>query len=282
MMHRVWSLSVAALLMSMICMAATAQDGVDPRIAGFDRVDADKDGVITAEEFAAAQGRDFRLLDRDNDGVVGRAEFVDRAGPTAAPPDQRLREARAFRFRLMDTNADGRVTRDEFLAFGRKQFAEIDGNRDGRIARAEFLAFAPRQAPPTSVAPPSDAPPPDSPPGSNPDDNEDELRRVFRLIDGNNDGAIVAAEMDAARRSIFRQLDTDNDGKLSRAEFAVSVRGEAAPSAIDARFAALDRNRDRAIALDEFLAAGRERFRAADTNRDGKLSWDEFRASPAR
>lgn len=80
------------------------------QLALFARLDADKDGRLTAGEFAnlAKVRRDemlergFKRMDRDGDGVLSRTEF---------PPMQ-------ARVQALDSNHDGKVSGDEFRARG--------------------------------------------------------------------------------------------------------------------------------------------------------------------
>lgn len=44
-------------------------------LPSFEEVDANRDGVITAEEAAAIEGLDFRVADVNQDGVIDRVEY---------------------------------------------------------------------------------------------------------------------------------------------------------------------------------------------------------------
>ncbi|RZJ90943.1 MAG: hypothetical protein EON88_17975 [Brevundimonas sp.] len=72
----------------------------------FARLDADQDGVVTAAELEASDGRGGRMLaraDADGDGRITRAE---------------ARASTADRFRRMDANADGVIGEDERPQWG--------------------------------------------------------------------------------------------------------------------------------------------------------------------
>ena len=67
----------------------------------FDRMDANDDGVVAADEMGDGEGRGARMLERadiNDDGRVTRAE---------------MQAATAARFRQMDLNGDGKITEAE-------------------------------------------------------------------------------------------------------------------------------------------------------------------------
>ena len=75
----------------------------------FDRMDTDRDGKVTREEFERAyQTRARRALDR---------------------------------FRALDTDRDGTLSRQEFMQEapqGQSAFSALDRNKDGRISQEEY------------------------------------------------------------------------------------------------------------------------------------------------
>ena len=98
----------------------------------FADADANGDGTITREEFAAARARSFDKLDRDGDGVVRKGDFsrLAKFKPDAAQRLQRMIDA-------ADSNHDGKVTRDEFAAAPAPMFDRADTNGDGVLSKAE-------------------------------------------------------------------------------------------------------------------------------------------------
>ena len=109
------SLITAMLLGSAALAAEAAPAGSESRLREhFDRMDANKDGVVSFEEMKAfheksrAEGHDrmharLKEIDTDNDGRISRAEAAN------AP---RLAE----HFDEIDTNRDGFITREEMQA----------------------------------------------------------------------------------------------------------------------------------------------------------------------
>lgn len=158
-------LPLAGLSLAALAAAAAAQQAPAPaatqaptRVSilqtadgNFQRMDANKDGVLTKAEIDAAEARQrqtatqnlenavrqrFNKLDTDKNGSVSYAEF--RAGaPTirtpAAPASTTLLQNR-------DGNKDGRITAAEFRAPIMVMVDRIDTNKDGILSPAETAA----------------------------------------------------------------------------------------------------------------------------------------------
>ncbi len=67
----------------------------------FDRLDTNKDGVISRDEVNAHRAERFAKIDADGDGMISPAEYNARA------------EAH---FTRADTDGNGEITKDEFAA----------------------------------------------------------------------------------------------------------------------------------------------------------------------
>lgn len=98
--------------------------------------DANRDGVITREEFHAARSQMFDRLDRNRDGYLSSADALGRRmrGGRAA-------EALQGMITTFDANGDGRVSRAEFVNGPAWLFDLGDRNGDGRIDQAEMRAL---------------------------------------------------------------------------------------------------------------------------------------------
>ncbi|MDJ0949040.1 MAG: EF-hand domain-containing protein [Alphaproteobacteria bacterium] len=122
---------------------AAGQGGGSGRL--FERVDQNRDGTVTEDEFTAAQDRMFGQLDADGSGAVSRDEFMqfrprgNKAQARDLPEDRRARLAqfRERRFQGLDRNGDGSVDRAEFLAGGNDLFVRLDADGDGRVTLEE-------------------------------------------------------------------------------------------------------------------------------------------------
>lgn len=124
------------------------------------------------------------------------------------------------------------------------------------------------------------------------------LQANFRTIDGNGDGTLSTAELQAAESKVqqqriaalrgrvdaeFTKLDTNKDGQLSKSEFmaaAPTAPSQAANGA--ALLGQLDKNKDGKVTVDEYRAPILARFDAIDTNHDGTISQAERAAAQAR
>lgn len=96
---------------------------------GLERADANNDGSITREEFLARPTQMFARLDADNNGVISADER----------PQRRERGERGGRGRA-DANNDGQLSQSEFTAMGASRFDRLDANDDGRVTREEAEA----------------------------------------------------------------------------------------------------------------------------------------------
>ena len=148
----------------------------------FQKMDANKDGKLTAEEKQADLKEWFKELDANGDGKVTPDEFVgqkfvnidinkdgsvtmeeylvffvgaDAAADQTSACDKRdangdnevsAVEVVAYRksvFAAMDANGDGKITPDEMKAGADKQFKSPDANNDGFVTVEEMIAIIP-------------------------------------------------------------------------------------------------------------------------------------------
>lgn len=118
----------------------------DPN-AAFDRLDANKDGTISREEFA--KGRERRIERR----IVMREDGAD--GDKATSKDSKEIRRHVMRMHggpggfgsrmivLADTDKDGKITLAEAEALALQHFDQMDSNKDGKVTPEERRAGRP-------------------------------------------------------------------------------------------------------------------------------------------
>lgn len=162
-----------------------------PRMAEhFDKLDANKDGRITADERPQRGRRDGKggrggrmaQLDINKDGAIDRSE-------AAKVPKF------AEHFDKLDANKDGRITADERPQRGMRDgkgggkrgegMAQLDKNQDGRFSRDEFAG-------------------------------KQRLLQNFDVIDGNRDGFLTREEMQTYRKAHRGQRGAQPQQKQER------------------------------------------------------------------
>jgi Ca2+-binding EF-hand superfamily protein len=93
-------------------------------------------------------------------------------------------------------------------------------------------------------------------------------------FDTDHDGTVDLVEAKRAALAAFDKLDTDKDGTLDLKE----LRGRLSRK----EFAAAERDNDKTLSKDEYLAVVEQRFKAADADGDGSVSAAEFRTPAGR
>ena len=106
----------------------------DPNVA-FDRLDTNKDGKLSRDEFA--KGRELRIEQRvvmNGDGKMGMGEGMRMHGMGMG------RMMGGNMLKMADANKDGRVSLQEATATALQHFDRADTNRDGRLTPDERRA----------------------------------------------------------------------------------------------------------------------------------------------
>jgi len=126
-MRATWMLIVAAALCaSRAARAEGPQPTYDPR-AAFAETDTNRDGTIDRWEFYNRTVEVFYRADANKDGVLTADEI------TLLPFPNDMRDA--------DSNHDGRITLNEFLRVRELDFEAADRDKDGVLSLDEVVSI---------------------------------------------------------------------------------------------------------------------------------------------
>jgi hypothetical protein len=129
-----------------------AADLPDSAIApdAFLRVDRDRDGRLSRDEFTAARHRLFRAADIDRDDQLAFVEYelfivLERVGWTDRNASEHielseLRDSLARIFQQLDADQDGKLTETEAAYLQPKTFARFDTDQDNALTLEETIA----------------------------------------------------------------------------------------------------------------------------------------------
>lgn len=180
-------------------------------------IDTNQDGVLSADEIAAAPAQ-LRRLDKNGDGKLTRDEAGIRmdqlpgrggrgrgegGGPPETPAPPPSADDMTTSLMMFDSNNDGKLQKSEVPERFQGIFERGDVNKDGILTKEELTALAQssRQM--------------NLPPRGGRGGNRFDL--ALGALDTNADGEISSAEIDAATQSLLT-LDKNGDGQITNDE----------------------------------------------------------------
>jgi Ca2+-binding EF-hand superfamily protein len=94
----------------------------------FSKIDKNKDGKISKQEYMDAVAGTFDKLDKNHDGILTREEIK----LNNIDVEKFIKEA--------DTNKDGKINKKEFERAAEKSFSSMDKDKNGYIDKKEWNA----------------------------------------------------------------------------------------------------------------------------------------------
>ncbi len=107
---------------------------------------------------------------------------------------QEERRGGGTRFEETDANSSGDITFEEFAAAMKNRVGNADTNSDGKMTVAEIASEIERMR------------------------AERMARRIVERFDANGDGALTTAEIELRQRKMFALMDRNDDGKVVKEE----------------------------------------------------------------
>jgi len=283
----------AGLLFSGISAPAFAAKGEGKHharhAAMIERLDADKGGKISLDEFKANVSAAFKTFDADGNGQVTKDEIKarreafrdarkavrDASGADKDKAREALKAAGPFMlpgagrmFDRVDTDKNGTLSEAEVLASAQKMFERRDRNKDGFIDTADARPMKGKGGK-----------------GHKGMKGEQRAERMLKRLDANGDGKVSKEELLQRASETFDRFDTDKNGEVSKAE--LDAKREAFRDARKA-FRQIKANDDEARqAARKAMAEARldrissRMFERADADRNGTLTKAELETAAA-
>jgi len=105
------------------------------------RIDTNKDGMVSLDEWTAFQEHSFAALDKDKSGFLEEQEFTTHSNgeiafATAAYAHGLMTNEM---FKKIDADGDRKISKEEFLSYQRKIFEMLDRSKKGMVGQTDFV-----------------------------------------------------------------------------------------------------------------------------------------------
>ena len=256
--------SLALVVAGTVLLAPAQRPGMapQPRLV-LQALDLDKNGVLSADEIAAAP-KNLLKLDRNGDGKITAGEVMPRVESAPSPDDL------AARLMEFDKTHKGYLTAADLPERMQGIFARGNANHDGRLTADELQKLGAQQSTPEGPAAR----------GGRTGAGPFRFDPLLAALDLNHDGELSPEEIAAAATSLL-VLDKNGNGQLEADE--LKMRQMSPAERLNHFMEEFDGNKDGKIARDEapeHMPASE--FDAIDSNHDGFLDKDELAAFFAR
>ncbi|HYC04472.1 MAG TPA: hypothetical protein VED40_14355 [Azospirillaceae bacterium] len=122
------TIALALIAAPLAALAQQAPGAQNPRM---ERLDADKDGAVSKDEFRAGRAADFAALSPNGQAVA----VADMPAALERLREQRRAERQKAMAARLDADSDGRISKAEFEAGADRMFERMDRDDDGRLTR---------------------------------------------------------------------------------------------------------------------------------------------------
>ncbi|MES2152293.1 MAG: EF-hand domain-containing protein [Pseudomonadota bacterium] len=141
-MTSIRNIVVGAIIVGSGLAAATVTLAAKPNLTEveFKKMDTNKDGRVSSEEYAQHARQMFATLDADKDGKLTAAEMDAAYQRVTGKPVGSAALPAAEKIKAVDSDADGSLNVEEYVASSHAMFAKIDSNHDSFLSKEELLA----------------------------------------------------------------------------------------------------------------------------------------------
>lgn len=106
----------------------------------FAMMDTDKDGKVSAAEYAAGAKAMFEKMDANKDGKVTAEEMTASHQAVTGHKAKKGDMTSAEKIKVVDSDGDGVLTAEEHAKASADMFAKMDTDKDGFLSKKEMAA----------------------------------------------------------------------------------------------------------------------------------------------